>query len=142
LHAFAAGVEAERDHVADGAPGGLGLTCRGETAADEVHQRLGEEGVVVGGAMPDLHRVPHRLGEPGPGRIDQRPDVRIGQGKHAREVEQQRGVLVGARVEALERRQQVAAAKIGIADQLEGRIGGDELLLCKPVQQVTGRKRR
>jgi hypothetical protein len=116
----------------------LGLACRGQAAADEIHQGLGEEGVVVGGAVPYLHGVPHRLGEAAPGRIDQRQDVGVGEDEDAGEVEQQRCVLVGARVEALQGRQQVTAAKVRITDELERCVGGDELLPCKHVQQVTG----
>ena len=46
----------------------------------------------------------------------------------ARQVEQQRRVLVGAGVEALQRGQEIAAAKIRIADQVEGRIARDEVV--------------
>ena len=46
--------------------------------------------------------------------------------ERARQVEQQRGILVGAGVEALQRDQQIAAVKIRIADQVERRVGGDE----------------
>ena len=58
--------------------------------------------------------------------------------ERARQVEQQRRVLVGAGVEALQRDQQVAAAKIRIADQVERRVGGDEFVLGKRAQQMPG----
>ena len=70
----------------------------GEAAFDETHQRLGEEGVVIGRAVADLHRLPHRLGEAAPGRVDERACGRASD-EDPRQVEQQRRVLVAARVE-------------------------------------------
>ena len=61
-----------------------------------------------------------------PRRIDHRRRRRISRDEDAREVEQQGGVLVGAGVEALQRDQEIAPAKIRIADQVERGIGGNE----------------
>ena len=38
-------------------------SARGEAGLDKAQQRLGEERVVIGRAMADLHRLPHRLGD-------------------------------------------------------------------------------
>ena len=57
----------------------------------------------------------------------------------AGEVEQQRRVLVGAGVEALQRDQEIAAAKIRIADQVEGRIGRDETVVLAVGARADGR---
>ena len=71
-HFLAADVQTEIHHVVDGALRVGGLLRGGEPALDVAEQRLGEERIVIGRAMPDLHRFPHRLGDPRPGRIDQR----------------------------------------------------------------------
>ena len=109
------------------------LLRRRQAAAEEVHQRLGEERVVIGRAMADLHRRPHLLGQAAPGRVDDRRGRRAGD-EGARQIEQQRGVLVGAGVEPLQRHQEIAAAKIRIADQVEGRIGRNETLFREKVR--------
>ena len=57
----------------------------------------------------------------------------------ARQVEQQRRVLVAARVQPGQRHQQFAAAQIGIADQVEGGIGRDEAV---PAERAAADARR
>ena len=53
-----------------------------------------------------------------------------------RQVEQQRRVLVAARIEPGQRHQEFAAAQIGIADQVEGGIGRDEAVAVERAQQM------
>ena len=102
--------------------------------------------------MADLHRLPHRLGDARPGRIDQRARRRA-RDEDARQVEQQRRVLVAARIQPGQRHQELAAAQVGIADQVEGGIGRDEAVLarsepsrCAPQLRITlldlGERRR
>jgi hypothetical protein len=85
--------------------------------------------------MADLHRLPHRLGDAGPGGVDQRRRRRAGD-EDPRQVEQQGRILVAARIQPGQRHQQFAAADIGVADQVEGGIGGDEAVLAERPQQM------
>ena len=85
--------------------------------------------------MADLHRLPHRLGDAAPGRIDQGARRRA-RDEDARQVEQQRRVLVAARIQPGQRHHQFAAAQVGIADQVEGGIGRDEAVLAVRAQQM------
>ena len=87
--------------------------------------------------MADLHRLPHRFGDTGPGRIDQIAGRRAGD-EDAREVEQQGRVLVAARVEPGQRHQQFAALQVGVAEQVEGGVGRDETVAGERAQQVRG----
>jgi hypothetical protein len=80
--------------------------------------------------MPDLHRLPHRLGNAAPGRIDQDPGRRM-RDEDARQIEQQRRVLVAARIQARQRHHHLAPADVGIADQVERGIGRDETVFGK-----------
>jgi hypothetical protein len=75
--------------------------------------------------MADLHRLPHRFGDACPGRVDEGAGRRA-RNESPRQIEQQHRVLVAARIEAGQRRQQFAAPHIGIADQIEGGVGRDE----------------
>ena len=85
--------------------------------------------------MADLHRLPHRLGDALPGRVDQ--GARRGtRDEDPRQVEQQRGVLVAPRIQPGQRHQEFAAAQVGIADQVEGGIGRDEAVIAERAQQV------
>ena len=132
-HLLAAGRQAEIDHVRYRAPRGRGLVRRRQPGLDEAQQRLGEERVVIGRAMADLHRLPHRLGDAAPGRVDQRARRRA-RDEDPRQVEQQRRVLVAARIEPGQRHQQFAAAHVGIADQVEGGVGRDEAVFRERAQ--------
>ncbi len=85
--------------------------------------------------MADLHRLPHRLGDAPPGRVDQRPRRRA-RDENPRQVEQQRRVLVAARIQARQRHQEFAPAQIGVADQVEGGIGRDEAASGERPQQM------
>ncbi len=85
--------------------------------------------------MPDLHRLPQRFGDAGPWRVDQRPRRRA-RDEDARQIEQQRRVLVAARVQPGQRHQQFTAAHVGIADQVEGGIGRDETVAAERTQQM------
>ena len=85
--------------------------------------------------MADLHRLPHRLGDAGPGRVDQRASRRA-RDEDPRQVEQQRRVLVAARMKPGQRHQQFAAAQIDVADQVEGGIGRDEAVIAIRPQQM------
>ena len=67
---------------------------------------------------------------PRPGRVDQGAGRRA-RDEDPRQVEQQRRVLVAARVQAGQRHQQFAAAQVGVADQVEGGIGRDEAVACR-----------
>jgi hypothetical protein len=111
------------------------LIRRGEPGVDKAQQRLGEERVVIGGAMADLHRLPHRLGDAGPARVDQRAGRRA-RNEDPRQIEQQRRVLVAARIQAGQRHQHFAAADIRVADQVERRIGRDEAVPGERLQQM------
>ena len=85
--------------------------------------------------MADLHRLPHRLGDPAPGRIDQRAGRRM-RDENPRQVEQQRRVLVAARIQPGQRHREFAPAHVGVADQVEGGIGRDEAVLGIGAQQM------
>ena len=85
--------------------------------------------------MADLHRLPHRLGDAAPGRVDQRARGRA-RDENPRQVEQQRRVLVAARIEPAQRHRQFAPADIGVADQVEGGVGRDEAALRERAQQM------
>ena len=87
--------------------------------------------------MADLHRLPHRLGDSLPGRVDQRAGRRA-RDEHPRQVEQQRRVLVAARIQPGQRHQHFAAAQIGVADQVEGGIGRNESVAAEGFQQMRG----
>ena len=139
-HLLAADIDAEVDHVGDRFTRSSFIGLRGEPGLEIRQQRLGEERVVIGRAMPDLHRLPHRLGDARPGRIDQGARLRA-RDEHAREDEQQGRVLVAARVQARQRHQHLAAAHVGIADQVEGGIGRDEAVLLVGAEQMRGRSR-
>ncbi|MGY4599442.1 hypothetical protein ACVWXL_007188 [Bradyrhizobium sp. GM22.5] len=108
---------------------------RGETGLNVAQQRLDEERVVIGRAVADLHRLPHRFGNPSPGRIDDCARRRS-RDEDTGEVEQQRGVLVAARVETRERHGQLAAAEIGIADQVERGVGRQKAIFAVRAQQM------
>ena len=86
--------------------------------------------------MADLHRLPHWLGEAAPRRVKQRGDVRVGEEKDAGEVEQQRRVLVGPRVQPVERHEQIVPAHIWIAKQIERRVSRDETVRLERTEQV------
>ena len=111
--------------------------CSGEASpvSTKLKQRLGEERVVIGRAVADLHRLPHRLGDAAPGRIDQLARRRA-RDEDPRQVEQQRRVLVAARIQPGQRHRHFAAAQIGIADQVEGGIGRDEAVVGERAQQM------
>ena len=134
---LAADGEAERDQPLDRFVRGLVFIRRGETAGAEIHQRFREERVVIGRAMADLHRLPHRLGNARPRRIDQRRGRRIGD-KGAGEIEKKRRILVSARVETAQRRQEIASAQIRIADQVERRIAWNKAVPLIGREQVAG----
>ena len=85
--------------------------------------------------MADLHRLPHRLGDARPGRVDQLAGRRA-RDEDPRQVEQQRRVLVAARIQPGQRHQEFAAAQVGIADQVEGGIGRDEAVVAERAQQM------
>ena len=85
--------------------------------------------------MADLHRLPHRLGNAGPGRVDQRARRRM-RDEDAGEREQQRRVLVAARIQPGQRHQHFAPAHVGIAEQVEGGIGRQEAVLGIGAQQM------
>ena len=53
-----------------------------------------------------------------------------------RQVEQQRRVLVAARIQPGQRHQHFAPAHVGVADQVEGGIGRDEAVLGERAQQM------
>ncbi len=135
LDLLAADVDAEIDHVGDRALRRDLVGRRGEPGLDITQQRLDEERIVIGRAVPDLHRLPHRLGNALPGRIDHGARRRV-RDEDAGEVEQQRGVLVAARVEARQRHDQLASTEIGIADQVEGGIGRQETVAAVRAEQV------
>src|SRR5581483_5105745 len=132
---FAAWSEAVLGHVRDRTPCRSILLRGGKPALDEAQERLDVKRIVIGRAMTDLHRLPHRLGDAFPGWIDQ-----IARGgardEDAREIEQQRRVLVAARIEPRERRHEFAAAHFGIADQVEGRVARNEAVLLVRAQQM------
>jgi len=132
---LAADPDAEIDHVGDRAPRGCDIGGRGEPGLDVAEQRLDEERIVIGRAVTDLHRLPHRLGDALPGRVDDRGRGRA-RDEDAREVEQERGVLVAARVQAGQRHDQFAPAKVRIADQVERGKGRQEAVLAVALQQV------
>ena len=77
---------------------------------------------------------------PRPGRVDQVARRRA-RDEDPRQVEQQRRVLVAARVEPGQRHQQFAAAQIGVADQVEGGIGRDEAVACRTSRADARRSR-
>ena len=129
-HLLAAGDQAEIDHLGDRAARGRGLIRRRQAGFDKTQQRLGEERVVIGRAMADLHRLPHRFGDAGPGRVDQGAGRRA-RDEDPRQVEQQRRVLVAAGIESGQRHQQFTAPDVGVADQVEGGIGRDEAVTCR-----------
>jgi hypothetical protein len=108
----------------------IDILRRGQPGFGKAQQRLDEKGVVIGGAMADLHRLPHRLGDAGPWRIDQRADGRA-RDENPRQIEQQRRVLVAARIQPGQRHQQFAAPQIGIADQIEGGVARDKSMLAE-----------
>ena len=112
-----------------------GLVRRGQAGLGKAQQRLGEERVVIGRAVADLHRLPHRLGDALPGRVDQRARRRA-RDEHPRQVEQQRRVLVAARIQAGQRHQHFAAAQIRVADQVEGGIGRNEAVAAERFEQM------
>ncbi len=85
--------------------------------------------------MADLYRQPHRFGDPGPGWIDNGARWRA-RDEDPRQIEQQRRVLVAARIETGQRRQQFAAADIGVADQIEGGVGRDKAAPSERAQQM------
>ena len=85
--------------------------------------------------MTDLNRLPHRLGDSSPRRIDQVAGGRAPD-KGPRQAEHQGRVLVAARIKTPQRHQQFAAAHIGIADQVERRIGRDESVAAERAQQM------
>lgn len=128
LDLFAADVDAEIDHIGNRALRRHLVGERGETGLNVAQQRLDEERVVIGRAVADLHRLPHRFGNPSPGRIDDCARRRS-RDEDTGEVEQQRGVLVAARVETRERHGQLSAAEIGIADQVERGVGRQKAIL-------------
>ena len=134
-HLFAAGLEAELHHLVDGAPRRAVSSLDGKAGFEKAQQRLDEERIVVGRAVPDLHRLPHRLGDALPGRIDDRAGRRA-RDEHAREVEHQRRVLVAARVQAGQRHDQFAAAEVRIADQVERGVGRQEAVAGERIQKV------
>ncbi len=74
---------------------------------------------------------------PRPWRVDQRAGRRA-RDEHPRQVEQQRRILVAARIQPGQRHQHFAAAQIGVADQVEGGIGRDEPVLAEGFQQMRG----
>lgn len=135
LDLLAADVDAEIDHVGDRALRRDLVGDRGEPGLDIAQQRLDEERIVIGRAVADLHRLPHRFGNAFPGRID---DVarRRARNEDAGEIEQQRGVLVAARIEARQCHDQLASAEIRIADQVEGGIGRQETVSAIRAEQM------
>ena len=88
--------------------------------------------------MLDLHRLPHRLGNALPRRIDQRARRRM-RDEDARQRKQQRRILVAARIQAGQRHQHFAPADVGVAEQVERRIGRDEAVFGIGPQQMPGR---
>ena len=76
---------------------------------------------------------------PRPGRVDQGAGRRA-RDEDPRQVEQQRRVLVAARIQPGQRHQQFAAAQVGIADQVEGGIGRDEAVFVE--RRATDARRR
>ena len=134
-HFLAAGGQAKCDHLRNRAARRRGLAGRGKPGLDEAQERLGEERVVIGRAVADLHRLPHRLGDAFPGRIDQVARRRAGD-EDPRQIEQQRRILVAARIQPGQRHQQFAAAQIGIAEQIEGGVGRDEAASAERTQQM------
>ena len=137
-YGLAARPEAELDHRSDDVLRRDGIV-RCEARLDITQQSLREEGIVVGGSVANLHRFPHRLGDAAPGRIDQ-----LARGRSCdedpREIEQQRRVLVAARIEPGERGEKFQTAHIRIADQIEGGIGRNEAMLAERSQQVLAAK--
>ena len=134
-HLLGGSLQAEIDHLRNRALRGRGLVRRRQPGLDKAQQRLGEERVVIGRAVADLHRLPHRLGDPSPGRVDQRPRRRM-RDEDPRQIEQQRRVLVAAGIEPGQRHQHFAPAHVGIADQVEGRVGRDETVFRERTQEM------
>ncbi len=134
-HELAAGAEAKRHHVVDRVAGGRDFLGGGKFGVEIAEQRLDEERVVIGGAMPYLHRRPHRFGDPGPGRVDDIARRRAGD-EHPRQIEQQGRVLVAARVQPGQRHLQFAAAAVGVTEQIEGGIGRDETIALERAEQM------
>ena len=126
-HLLAAGGETELDHFRDRPARRLGLLRGGKAGFYKTQQRLGVERVVIGRAVADLHRRPHRLGDAAPWRA---------RDKGPSQIQQQCRVLVAARIEAAQRHQQFAAAHISIADQVERGIGRHEAVSRKRAQQM------
>ena len=87
--------------------------------------------------MLDLHRLPHRLGDTLPRRIDQRARRRM-RDEDARQRKQQRRILVAARIQAGQRHQHFAPADVGVAEQVERRIGRDKTVFGIGPQQMPG----
>ena len=87
--------------------------------------------------MLDLHGLPHRFSDAGPRRID---DVarRRACDEDAREIEQQRRVLVTARIQSCQRIEEVVSAQIRIAYQVERRIGRDVAVAGVRLQEMRG----
>ena len=80
--------------------------------------------------------LPHRLGYAAPGRVDQGGGRRA-RDEDPRQIEQQRRVLVAARMKPGQRHQQFAPLQVDVADQVEGGIGRDEA-----VGAIRGQKMR
>lgn len=70
--------------------------------------------------------------------IDHRGQGPVGKNAGAREIEQQRRVLVGARIEAGQRRHEIAATEVRIAGEIERGIGGQKSVAAEGPQQVRG----
>jgi hypothetical protein len=114
---------------------GCGAGAIAVTGLNKGQERFDVERIVIGGAVADLHRLPHGLGDASPRRVDQFTGRRTGD-EDPRQVEQKGGVFVSPRVQTLKRHHELAPAKVGIADQVERRVGRDEAASLKGAQQM------